>query len=495
MEIDVAQLLLPDFADIWFTNCHCRYRNLKGGRETGKSFNFIGMEPLFKLLADERRNVMMIRQNDKDNANSTFTSIKSCARRLKIDHLFKFSISPLKITRKKTGQVILFAGMNDVQNITSTSVETGYWTDIYFEEASQLKSYADFQVVDGSLRVPNDEPDLFCQITFCMNAWDVGHWTNDVFWKDNLEDDILVLENERYQFKEIPDFNIGFGFGLALHISSYRCNTHRSVDKDASMQILKEKMYDYYLVAGLGCWGNLTEKTYSHFTDALIKPEYMINAMDFSEVVIGIDFGMSNGEGKIKYSKDNADRLGSANTMQLIGVSMDYNTIVAIDEYFDSNEGRSETEKKRSPTIQKEMIDKIVVWQEMHRWSGRLINCYVDCADSGGFIDGLVLEARNRGLYNVRFIPSTKIPILTRIYFTNIMHAYGAMIYSERCKNLIRETRNARKAEDGKPRQDFDDHAINAWEYGWAAIRRRVKLWKTFKAPDSTSDIEVINRY
>ena len=71
--------------------------------------------------------------------------------------------SDLKITRKDTGQVILFAGMNDVENITSTSVEFGYWTDIYFEEASQLESYEDFRVVDGSLRLPITQKN-FCRI-------------------------------------------------------------------------------------------------------------------------------------------------------------------------------------------------------------------------------------------------------------------------------------------------------------------------------------------
>lgn len=482
MELNAEDLVLQDFADIWFSNCDARYRVLKGARETGKSYNFIGIEPLFKILCDERRNIMMVRQNDKDNAQSTYTQLKAAAYKLGIAHLFKFRKSPYSIIRKTTGQIILFAGMNDVQNITSTTVEHGYWTDIYFEEFSQVTSVDDFMVVDGSLRVPNDEPDLYCQITMCMNAWDVGHWTNEVFFKDNLEDDVPTLEMERYQFAYNPDFNIGYGFGLALHISSFRCNTHRSKDKDRSMEILKARNYDYYKVVGLGCWGNVGDRTYPSWLDSLVRPAHTMIGKVFNSVTIGIDFGMSNGEGKIKYNEENAKRLGSANTMQLVGIADNWDKIVPIDEYFDSNSGRDDTTRKSAPQIQKEMIMTIKAWIEKYDLRG-IIMCYVDNADSGGFRDSLALEARAQGLFNVEFLACTKIPIISRVYFEDFLMSYGLITPSESCVNLIREIKNARRAKDGRVREDYDDHAINAFEYAWAANRMRLKRWKSFKEP------------
>lgn len=483
MIINANNLVLRDFADMWFTNTRdIRYRLLKGGRETGKSFNFVGLEPIFKLLDDNRRNIMMIRQNDKDNAQSTYMQLKYAANYLGLAHLFKFTKSPYKITRIRTGQVILFGGMNDVQNITSTAVETGYWTDIYFEEASQLKSFDDFLTIDGSLRLPDGAGDLWCQITFCMNAWDVGHWTYDVFFKDYLEDNVAELENKRYQYKKYPNFNLGFGYGLALHTSSFKCNTYRNKVKDESMEIMKAKMYDYYLVAGLGCWGALSERTYSHWNDDLILPEYTVIGQYYNAYAVGIDFGMSNGEGKIKYSEDNAKRLGSANTMQLIGINNNWNDIISMDEFFDSNEGRDDATRKTSVQIQHEMIDTLIQWRRKYHIEGVLC-CYVDCADSGGFIDGLVLEARRQQEYNLRFISSSKIPILSRVYFENIIMAYGSYKVSTQCKNLIREIKNARKAKDGRVREDYDDHAINAFEYAWIPLRKRLVRWSTFKDP------------
>lgn len=477
-------LILEKFYPIWFTQCDARYRCLKGARATGKSYNFIGVEPVFKLLVDKRRNVMMVRQNYKDNAQSNFTLLKSLIYKLHIENLFKFTTSPHQIKRKDTGQVILFGGMNDVENLTSTSVESGYWTDIYFEEASQLKSYDDFRVVDGSLRIPNYENDLKAQITFCFNAWDVGHWLYDVFFKGNLEDNIEELEDKGYQYWCDDNFNIGAdGNGLALHISSYKCNPYLSEAKIEGMKMLKDKAYDIYLVEGLGCWGNTADKTYTHWNDDLIISEQVINQFKFDAITVGIDTGLSNGEGKIKYSEDNAPRLGSAMTMQLQGEIDDWNKVIAIDEYFDSNIGRSVVEKKTEPQYIHELCQKLVEWCDMYQLWDDTIMCYVDCADTG-FRDNMEAVAMDYGLVNCKFIGSTKHRILTRVSFENLMMAYSDMLFSSRCKNLVREIRNARKSKEGKCREDFDDHAINAWEYAWAPIAPRVRRWKTFKVPE-----------
>ena len=483
-------LRLEAFSDVWFTRCDARYRALKGGRSTGKTYDFVGLEPYFKIFSDPRRNILMVRQNDKDNAQSNYTILKQIARRLGISHLFKFTVSPHKITYLPTGQVILFGGMNDVENITGTSVESGYWTDIYFEEASQLKSYEEFRVVDGSIRVPKYEPDLKVQITFLFNAWDIGHWLYDVFFKDRLEDDVTELESKGYQFYEDPDFNIGYGDGLALHISSYKCNPYLSEGQVKGAQIMKEKAYDIYKVESLGCWGQLSDRTYPHWDESLIQPEYAAFSKRYDALSVGIDFGMSDGQGRIKYGEQNAKRLGSANTMQLVGVTDGWGAIEPIDEYFDSNEGRQESERKSSVRIQEEMVQTLKSWVMKYRIEGTLV-CYVDCADSGGFIDGLAMQAHRLGLYSVRFMPSSKIPILSRVYFENLLMAFGALRISKACPNLAREVRNARKAKDGRVREDYDDHAINAFEYAWIPLRKRLVRWKSFKDPLKSESSEV----
>lgn len=479
MTISDVDLYLPDFADIWFTNCPARYRALKGARETGKTYNFVGLEVIFKILSDERRNIMMIRQHDKDNANSNYTIIKSIVNRLGIKHLFKFTKSPLQIERVDTGQVILFSGMNDVENITSTSVVTGYWTDIYFEEASQLESYEDFRVVDGSLRLPNlsDADDLFCQITFCFNAWDVGHWLYDVFFKDNLEDNVEELEYNRYQFKYIPDFNLGYGYGLALHISSFRCNTFRRPEKDESMLILKDKAYDIYKVEGLGCWGHIGDATYPYFNNKLVISQAEAMRYNYSRFYIGIDIGGTNGESKVL--KEN---YRSAMTMELTGLTTD-SRLISINEYFYSNEGK--TVHKDGPEIADDMIKTIISWIDLYATHAQLMKntiiCYVESADPGDFQGLLRVKAQQYGIMNIRFVNSTKNKIQSRVDFDNLLMAFGEHLFTEQCYNLIREIRSSKKDEEGHCRQDGNDHAINGSEYSWIPMLPYIKRYKEFK--------------
>ena len=474
-----TDLYLQDFSDIWFTNCDDRYRVLKGGRSTGKTYNFIGLESVFKILSDDRRNILMVRQNDKDNRNSNFPIIKAVIRKLGLSHLFKFNNGDLKITRKDTGQVILFAGMNDVENITGTSVEYGYWTDIYFEEASQLKSYEEFRVVDGSIRIPNYEPDLKAQITFCFNAWDVGHWLYDVFFKDRLEDDVETLETNRFQFYEDKDFTLGAdGRGLALHISSSYCNPYNSQDRIDGALELKKVAYDIYKVEVLGCWGHSGAATYPYFNNNLIIPHGQAMNYNYVSYTIGIDIGGSNGESKVV--KEN---YRSAMTMELTGLTSDYAKLISINEFFYTNEGKQV--HKDGPEIAGDMIRCIIKWVDLYRNHPTLMKgtivVYVESADPGDFQGLLRAKAKEHGLMNIVFMNSTKNKIQSRVDFDNLLMAYGEHLFTDQCPNLVREVKSSKHTEEGRARDDGNDHAINGSEYSWIPLLPRIKRYKNFK--------------
>lgn len=474
-----VDLYLPAFKDMWFTNNDDRYRVMPGARSTGKTYNFIGLESIFKILSDERRNILMVRQNDKDNRNSNFPIIKAIIRKLGLTHLFKFNNSDLKITRKDTGQVILFAGMNDVENITGTSVEFGYWTDIYFEEASQLKSYEDFRVVDGSIRIPNYEPDLKAQITFLFNAWDIGHWLYDVFFKGRMEDNVEELETNHYMFYHDPNFTLGAdGKGLSLHKSSSFCNPYNSEDRIQGAYELKKVAYDIYKVEVLGCWGHAGLATYPYFNDNLIISHAQAMNMNYVYYLIGIDIGGTNGEGKIK-----KEEYRSAMTMELTGLTNDFSKLVSINEYFYTNEGQ--IKRKDGPEIAEDMIKKIIEWINLYDRHPVLMKnkiiVYVESADPGDFQGLLRAKAQEYGLYNVVFTNSTKNKIQSRVDFDNLLMAFGEHLFTDQCPNLIREIKASKHTEEGKARDDGNDHAINGSEYSWIPMLPRIKRYKNFK--------------
>jgi len=476
--ISIKKLIGRGYTKGFFTNCKCRYRVFKGARNTKKSYVMIGIESLIKIISDPNRNILFIRKTQKTHKYSTFSTTIYLINSLKLNKYFKINKHDLEITYKPTGQMMIYRGAKgeDGLKVTSMRSEVGYLTDVYIEEAFELDDYEVWRQIDGSIR--GDLPEgLFQQITFCFNAWNKDHWLYEKFFKGRLEDDLDYLLTHDYMDYLDEEYIGDYGKGLYLHISTYKVNEFR--DKkiyDVAMEELRKVAPEIYKVEALGMWGNATGATYPEFNDSLIHNEQFINQHMYSAFSIGLDTGLSNGEGKRR--KDG--RVRSATTMQFVGITHDYNRLCCIDEYFYTNEGV--LHPKTEPEIIKEVISTLLEWKGKYYSviGGRPLVVYVDCADIG-FRQGLELEARNQGLINVYFKASTKIKIQTRVDFIRLLMAYGDVEYSSNCKNLIRETRNSNKGDGGKAREDFDDHALNAWEYAWTPIIGNLKRWKTFK--------------
>lgn len=473
--ISIQSSLGKGYNNGFFTTCKARYRCFEGGRSTKKSVNIGGYEPIFKILMDSNRNIIMSRKDDVNNSSSTYPNIVNLIHQMGIADYFKFKISPYEIIYKPTGQKIVFKGCNNPEAITSTKFVVGELTDIYFEEASELGSYEDFRKIDGSVRPVNSFP----QITFLMNGWDKKSWIYDIFWKDRLEDDYSYLETHDYMDYYSSDFNLGYGFGLYLHKSTFRINEFRDEYKDASMAILKEKALEIYKVEGLGMWGNTSDATYPHFNDSHVITHAEAMKLNYASFTVGVDIGSGNGEGQmVKNTKDKPHRYRSAMTMSITGLTSDYARLVPLNEYFYSP--LNEVVKKGSPEIADDMIKELLKWRSMYNlWD--TICVYVESADPGGFRTLLEAKAKEHGLYNARFVASTKNRIQSRVDFVNLLIAFGEFTPTDCCPNLIREMKNARAAEDGRCREDDDDHTINSNEYSWIPLLPRIRRWKDYK--------------
>jgi hypothetical protein len=59
--------------------------------------------------------------------------------------------------------------------------------------------------------------------------------------------------------------------------------------------------------------------------------------------------------------------------------------------------------------------------------------------------------------------------------------AFGDLLISKACPNLIREIKASHKGDKGEIRADGNDHAINAHEYAWTPIIPQLRRWKSFK--------------
>lgn len=502
--ISLQKVLGGGYNKAWYTNCKVRYRLFCGARSTKKSKDIIGYEPIFKIISDERRNVLIARQNDSDNRQSTFENICGCIIDLGLEKDFKIGKNPLVIEYKPTGQQIIFRGLNNPTSLNGITFAHGYFSDAYIDEAFEIPSYDDFRKIDGSLR--GKLPDgLFFQVTLCFNAWDGDSWLNQEFFKGNLDDDYALLDRPETQYIDYynPDYIGAYGKGLYLHKSTYKINEFRDKETyDAAAMEMKRKAPKIYQVEFLGMFGNTTASVYDEFNDSLIVPLQAIIGkndqnrpnMQFYDFSIGIDIGLSNGEGKVVKvlkTEDASKKVRAATTMALCAVSSDLKQMITIDEYYHSNnsaDNACNTDDRENLGLPAQ-ADRLM--QYLSNWIGKYgntetllmrgqINVYVDSADVGARAV-LEVKAREWGLFNLKFMPSTKISIQSRIDFWRLQMAYGDFLVCNQCKNLIREIKNARRGKKGEARADVDDHIITATEYGFQPLITTMQRWKTFK--------------
>ena len=474
-EIDISQLIGKGYGNFW--NFKGRYRVVVGSRNSKKSVVALGYRPIMDILENQHNNVLVIRQVDKDNRQSTYANILKWMEKMGVAQLFKVRETTMEIIYKKTGQKIFFRGLNNPTSLTSVTTTQGILSKVYIEEAYEIKNYDDFRKLDGSIRgiVP---PGVTLQITLVLNPWSIDTWIYEEFFKGNLEGDYGYLQgHSKMEFIDPEWRGKGFGKGLYLVHNNYKINEWRDPEYDLSMDELHKRAPEIYKVEGLGMFGNARGSTYPEFSDKLVISRGQANTMEYSDYQIGIDTGLSR-EGKVNKSGE----VGSATTMELIGQTSDYKKFVALQEYFWSNQNTNSP--KTATKIQEEIVDTLIEWRNLYRPEPVLMKgitwVWVDNADIA-FRDGLTLVARQKGLNNVRFEPSTKTPIHNRVGFECRLMAFDDFLFSEACPNLIREIKVSRKGEKGEMRADGNDHAINAHEYAWTPMRTRVVRWKDFK--------------
>lgn len=180
------------------------YRVVKGSRGSKKSkttaLNFV-----IRLLQYPWSNLLVVRRYSNTNKQSTYTDFKWACNKLNVSHLFKFNESLPEITVRKTGQKILFRGLDDELKITSITVDVGILCWVWFEEAYQIESEDKFSTVVESIRGTHDSEDFFKQITVTFNPWNERHWLKRVFFDEDTKRSDTFSTTTTYKCNEWLD--------------------------------------------------------------------------------------------------------------------------------------------------------------------------------------------------------------------------------------------------------------------------------------------------
>jgi len=110
INLNIPQLVSPAYYPL-FTSSD-RYLAYKGSRGSGKSYA-TAIKVIVDIMSHKYVNWLVIRQFFGTQKDSTFATIKKVTYDLGVAELFKFTVSPLEITYKPTGQQIFFRGLTN----------------------------------------------------------------------------------------------------------------------------------------------------------------------------------------------------------------------------------------------------------------------------------------------------------------------------------------------------------------------------------------------
>lgn len=263
-EVHLPEIIGKGYGSFW--RWKGRYRVVKGSRASKKS-RTTALWYIANLIHYSDANLLVVRKTYRTLKDSCFTELKWAINRLGVAGYFDMKESPLEITYVPTGQKIYFRGLDDPLKVTSITVLQGCLCWMWIEEAYEISSEADFDMLDESIRgaVPSD---LFKQITLTLNPWNEHHWIKKRFF-DRADDEVLAIT------------------------TNYRCNEFLDGADLKVFETMKSNNPRRYRVAGLGDWGIVDGLVYENWKEQVFSVEE-IRRLPGVQSAFGLDFGYTN---------------------------------------------------------------------------------------------------------------------------------------------------------------------------------------------------------
>ena len=171
--IDLSKLFQPAFNVVWnairgyvlgkqarednnIPSCVYDELFLQGGRASGKSY-FASVIFWLTLEGDPQKNGVVIRKVGSSLRKSCWKQMMKVRKRLGLDHWIP-NKTEMTFTNRFTNQQIFFVGLDDEEKVRSITVENGYLSIAWFEEAKQFSSMEEIdQAVASILRGGADD--------------------------------------------------------------------------------------------------------------------------------------------------------------------------------------------------------------------------------------------------------------------------------------------------------------------------------------------------
>jgi PBSX family phage terminase large subunit len=150
--VNVAELIAPSFDGLFFDVQEHRYTHywLAGGRGSTKS-SFASLCVPLMLLQNPRCHAVVLRKVANTLRNSVYNQVEWAIDALGLSDAFVARVSPLLFEYRRTGQKILFLGVDDKSKIKSLKLPFGYVGIVWMEELDQFTGMEEIRSLLQSL--------------------------------------------------------------------------------------------------------------------------------------------------------------------------------------------------------------------------------------------------------------------------------------------------------------------------------------------------------
>lgn len=155
-QIKLTEVIAPSFYSLHWDvvrGLHTYYK-LDGGRGSTKS-SFVGSEIILGMMQDAQdgklTNAVAFRRYKENLHDSVFEQLVWAIDKLGVSHLWRQTVSPLRLTYIPTGQVILFRGADKVKKAKSIKVSKGYIKYLWFEELDEFENEEKIRSIQQSV--------------------------------------------------------------------------------------------------------------------------------------------------------------------------------------------------------------------------------------------------------------------------------------------------------------------------------------------------------
>ncbi|MEG2096531.1 MAG: phage terminase large subunit [Pseudoflavonifractor sp.] len=154
--VKLTEVIGPSFYELHrdvAAGAHTYYK-LDGGRGSLKS-SFVGTEIPLGMMRDAQAgnltNAVVFRRYKDNLHDSVYEQLVWAIDKLEVTHLWRQTLSPLRLTYIPTGQVILFRGADKVKKSKSIKVSKGYIKYLWFEELDEFENAEKIRSIQQSV--------------------------------------------------------------------------------------------------------------------------------------------------------------------------------------------------------------------------------------------------------------------------------------------------------------------------------------------------------